>query len=208
MKIEIIKSGQLETNSTIISEHGKCAIFDPDGDIAMWREILNSRGLQPIGIYLTHGHFDHVGAVADLCSEYNIKWYMNENDLPLIKQNNMFGFFFGASRVKTPPKELFVPLSKNMEILPGLNAEVINTPGHTAGGVCFYFTDLNLLISGDTLFADTVGRTDLPFASYKDLMQSIERLRDMNFPPNTHVIPGHGRDSNIANITIENQYFQ
>jgi glyoxylase-like metal-dependent hydrolase (beta-lactamase superfamily II) len=209
MKIEIIKTGDLETNSTIISQDGLCAIFDPDGNIDLWREMLDARGLKPVGIFLTHGHFDHVGAVADLTAEHNIKWHMSAEDIPMLKQSNMFGFLFGARRIKIPPMELFsaLPDSGLNEILPNINAEIISTPGHTKGGVCFYFEKENLLISGDTLFADTIGRADLPFSNENDLLRSISELKNRNFPAHTRVIPGHSNESDIANIKIENPYF-
>lgn len=244
IKIFVAPTGGLDTNSVIIACGKTCVIFDPDGSGGDWIKWLNDHNLCPTAIYLTHGHYDHMGAVADLCDHYDIPWHMHAADVPIVALNNSLGWMFGGTRVKrptapsvpiqegriqilssTPPSRGIaaihpfvrtgdfavgqnnVSVPDNQKILSGLSAEFIHTPGHTPGSGMYYFKTLDLLISGDTLFADTVGRTDLPMGNLSKMRQSIDKIKNMSFSDNTRVIPGHGRESNMYTIRLENRFF-
>ena len=98
--------------------------------------------------------------------------------------------------------------SGTIEILPGVFADVIESPGHTPGGVMYYFPDFGILLTGDTLFRDSCGRYDLPGGDANALMQSISKLYEMNLPDETYVVHGHGVDSTIGMMKTENPYFK
>lgn len=208
IKIFVIPTGELETNSVVIARGSDCVVFDPSGDADAWFDFFADKKLTPIAVYLTHGHYDHIGAVADIVARHNIPWHMNPADKPIVTLNNSLGWMFGGTRVKRPDTPFVSIADGMMEILPGIGAEFISTPGHTPGSGCFYFPDLNLLISGDTIFADTVGRCDLPMGNWIQMNESVNKIKARNLPGDTHVIPGHGRESNIAAIVVENRFFQ
>ncbi|MCL2330969.1 MAG: MBL fold metallo-hydrolase [Proteobacteria bacterium] len=238
-EIHIIPTGELATNSIAVARDGACALFDPAGDPDAWVAWLAAHKLRPAAIYLTHGHFDHMTAVAELTARFNIPWFMNNADRPIVNMNNSLGrlplydknsVFAGFPGFVTPhvpipagdnsalpvsapgsPRDLSRGADKaemtDIEILPGIIAQVIPTPGHTPGGVCFYLPAEKLLISGDTLFADGVGRADMPLGNYRHLMESVARIRAMNLPDDTRIIPGHDRESTIGAVKTENRFW-
>jgi glyoxylase-like metal-dependent hydrolase (beta-lactamase superfamily II) len=142
---------------------------------------------------VTHGHFDHIAALADL----DIPWFMNHRGLPVLDWSNNF----------LPRPVLSLPADLS-DAPPIGDMQIIETPGHTAGGVCFYFPSDKILLSGDTLFFDTAGRTDLPTGSHVQLLESIAKLKNFGFPDDTLVIPGHGRTGNWGEILRINPFLQ
>jgi glyoxylase-like metal-dependent hydrolase (beta-lactamase superfamily II) len=169
MKIDIIHS---DTNSIIVHDSKNIYAFDPFYPSMDWKHKGMTAALT------THGHFDHIAALADT----KIPWFMNHHDLPVLDWSNNFL----PSPVETKPSDLAdAPAIGDMKI--------IETPGHSAGSVCFYFPGNKILLSGDTLFFDSVGRTDLPTGNQNQLTESIAKLKNYGFPDDTLVIPGHGR---------------
>ena len=204
----------------------ECAIVDPGcsapSEIAALTSFIDGKGLKPVCIMLTHGHFDHVLGVAELASRYGIPVYMHPDDKFTLENNEYFCKWFGA-----PLPAAFETVdvreaagsdggclsdgagdaagAESAVKVGGLRFQVIETPGHTVGGVCYYEPDEKVLFSGDTLFAGTIGRTDHPGGDYDQLIRNIlEKL--MVLDGSVTVIPGHGPCSDIAREGMTNPF--
>ena len=189
MLVKAIVTGMYEENCYIlINEKTKsCVIVDPGDEAFKIEKAIEDLNVTPKFIILTHAHFDHVGAVKVLQDKYKIPFYMHENEEAYVKNDNtVFGNLDKAER--------FI---KDGEIinLDDIEIEVIHTPGHTKGGVC-YLAD-NKLISGDTLFQGSVGRADFPGGDMNELIQSI-KSQLLNIGDDVEVYPGHGPKTTIA----------
>jgi glyoxylase-like metal-dependent hydrolase (beta-lactamase superfamily II) len=200
MKLEILRMPPENTNSVLVSANGAAVIFDPWGRAQDWENLLGARGLDLKSIYATHGHYDHISAVAGLVRKIGADWFMHPADLPLIEWSNQIFTANGMTEsvidiARTPPLDL---RGGEIEILPGIRANVIETPGHSAGGVAFVFREQGVLIIGDTLFQDGIGRYDLPGGSLRDLRESIAKIHNMNLPDDTLVVHGHGDNTTIG----------
>jgi glyoxylase-like metal-dependent hydrolase (beta-lactamase superfamily II) len=216
-QIFVIPTGELQTNSVVVSDGKYCIVFDPSGATIDWVKWLSERDMHPVAIYLTHGHYDHIGAVAGLASGFSIPWHLHAADKKIITLNNSWGWTMRCPRVDVP-RMASVPLTDGVvapvpadsarPIRIGGSMEFIHTPGHTPGSGMFYLDDLNLLISGDTVFAHTIGRTDLPLASPIKMAESIAKIKALPLAPDTRVIPGHGPESTLGEILTCNPYFQ
>jgi glyoxylase-like metal-dependent hydrolase (beta-lactamase superfamily II) len=156
---------------------------------------VEALGVRVENIYNTHGHLDHIGAVAELQESLEVPWWLHPEDAPVVKAANRAAAMYGLPpmRIPTADKEL----SDGMEVAVGsLKARVITTPGHTPGGVCFLFEEKELF-TGDTLFAGGIGRSDLPGGDGRLLIKSIkERL--LTLPEDIRIWPGHMGDSTIG----------
>jgi glyoxylase-like metal-dependent hydrolase (beta-lactamase superfamily II) len=193
-----ITTGSFEVNTSILSENGRAWIVEPGGETERIISLLAKKGLQPAGIMLTHAHFDHIGAVNALqAASPELKLTVHRNDLPVITHP------MNAMPPDYPP----VTMPQNIvETTDAPNCEIIETPGHTPGGVCYYFPAEKLLLAGDTLFAGSVGRTDLPGGDMAVLMQSLKKLTDL--PDDTLVIPGHGPHTTIGAEKTSNPFLR
>jgi glyoxylase-like metal-dependent hydrolase (beta-lactamase superfamily II) len=193
-----ITTGSFEVNCSILSENDRAWIVDPGGEAERIIALLGKKGLEPAGILLTHAHFDHIGAVNALQAAFtDLKITVHRNDLPVITHpmNCM------------PPDYPPVTMPKNIvETTDAPGCEIIETPGHTPGGVCYYFPAEKLLLAGDTLFAGSVGRTDLPGGDMATLMRSLKKLTDL--PGDTLVIPGHGMHTTISAEKASNPFLR
>ena len=202
MKRTTIQVGSFEVNCTILSEDGQAWIVDPGNEGERILELLARENLTPAAILLTHAHFDHIGAIPALQAAFpDLPVYANEPDHAM----------FGHPMNQLPPDYPSVAKPKGLRGLEGLGGlEVIETPGHTPGGVCFLFRfsqpSSPLLLSGDTLFAGSVGRTDLPGGDMATLMDSLKKLTAL--PDDTLVIPGHGPFTSIAAERRGNPFLQ
>ena len=188
-------------NCSILSENGKARIVDPGQEPGRITDLLAKKGLEPAAILLTHGHFDHIGAIPGLLEKFpNLPVYLHEKDVPMI----------GHPLNQLPPEYPPFQKPRNLVSLDKLEdldeLEVLETPGHTPGGVCYYFPKDKLLLSGDTLFAGSVGRTDLPGGDMATLMDSLQKLTAL--PDDTLVIPGHGMHTRIALEKSGNPFLQ
>ena len=194
-----LQVGSFEVNCSILSEDGKAWIVDPGQDAGLILDTLRKKGLEPAGILLTHGHFDHIGAIPELQEAFpGLPVYVHENDVKVLTHPmNSCSPFYSA-----------IPMPKNIRRYSDLtdmpNLEVIETPGHTPGGVCLYLKPL--LLSGDTLFAGSVGRTDFPGGDMSALMASLKKLSAL--PDDTLVIPGHGPHTTIGAEKAGNPFMQ
>lgn len=187
----------------------ECAIVDPGcsvpSEIAALTSFIDSHGLKPVCIMLTHGHFDHVLGVAELASRYGIPVYMHPDDKFTLENNEYFCKWFGAPLPAAFETVDVREAAGSAVKVGGLRFQVIETPGHTVGGVCYYEPDEKVLFSGDTLFAGAIGRTDHPGGDYDQLIRNIlEKL--MVLDGSVTVIPGHGPCSDIAREGMTNPF--
>ncbi len=207
-KFEIIQMPPKNTNSVLLTSGPDAVIFDAWGRADDWDKLLRERGLTLRAIYSTHGHPDHISAAPELSLRHNAPWYLNASDNDLIGWGNGLLEYFEIPIIPdgcTPPTDITPGAYK---ILDGIHMDVIAAPGHSAGGVMYYFPDYTILLTGDTLFYDAVGRTDLPGGHSCQLRASIAALHDMNLPNETFVVHGHGMDSTIEILKRENPYFK
>lgn len=189
-------------------EDGICAFVDPGFSDASERTELiafvESKGLKPSCIMLTHAHFDHTYGVADLARTYGIPVYMDRKETFTIENTNPY--VCGAYGLPLPEAFEAQDFPGGAAVRVGsLLFEVLETPGHSVGGVCLLERSEKVLFSGDTLFAGSIGRTDHPGGDYDLLMKSIF-TQLMALDGDTVVIPGHGPVSDIATERMTNPF--
>ena len=221
--VERVVVGAWKTNCYIFSSTKKeCIIIDPGGDEAEIASRVDVLNMVPVGIALTHGHVDHVAALARLRENYGRRGYplpvaINPADRKFLGTGGMethreslevLGLdemsFFGVDPAELPRAD--VRLHEGDRVF-DMDLLVIETPGHTPGGVCFYAEKEGILFSGDTLFFDGVGRTDLPGGSEKKLKESIQKKIAV-LPPETRVFPGHGPFTTVEREKRGNAFFR
>lgn len=206
MVLETFPVGPLQCNCTILGdeEAHEAIVIDPGDDISRIHRRLNELGLNLKQILITHGHIDHVGGALKLKHLTGAPILLNQNDLPLLAQMEMQAGWIGVPtpEVAAPDASLDEGLTVGLEHHP---AQVLHTPGHTEGSVCLYFQPLAMVIAGDTLFAGSIGRTDLPGGDTRKILSSIGS-RLLTLPDETKVIPGHGPATTIGTEREQNPF--
>ncbi|MFG6383597.1 MAG: MBL fold metallo-hydrolase [Lachnospiraceae bacterium] len=202
MKIEQYCVGEVATNCYFVinDETKEMLIIDPGDFAQMLAEKIKQKGLKPQAILLTHGHFDHAMAAEELAEIFHIKVYAHESEKNTLEQPQLNVSAMIGKR-DSYHADVYV---KEGEILKLANMElkVLHTPGHTEGGCCYYLEKEQVVFSGDTLFCQSVGRTDFPGGSMSQIVRSIkEKL--MVLPDETKVYPGH---MDITTIGKERAY--
>ncbi len=207
-RFEILQMPPQNTNSVVVSSGTDCIIFDPWGRARDWERALMERGLQLRAIYVTHGHPDHIAAAPALAHAFNVPWYMSDKDNGLIGWGNELLEYFGLSPIKgniVPPTNI---APGRTTVLGEIAMDVIECPGHTPGGLAYYFPGDKILITGDTIFENGFGRYDFPGGDQATLFQSIANLYNLNLGDETYVVHGHGMDSTIKSLKEKNPYFR
>jgi glyoxylase-like metal-dependent hydrolase (beta-lactamase superfamily II) len=198
MILETFPVGPLACNCTILGdeEAGEAIVIDPGDEVGRIHRRLIELGLKLKQILVTHAHIDHVGGALKLKRLTGAPILLNENDLPLLKMMEMQAGWIGIPTPETaPPDEnLADGLRVGLDRYP---AEVLHTPGHTQGSVCLHFAPLKMVIAGDTLFAGSIGRTDLPGGNSRQIIESIEDCL-LTLPDETKVLTGHGPATTIG----------
>jgi glyoxylase-like metal-dependent hydrolase (beta-lactamase superfamily II) len=198
MILETFPVGPLQCNCTIIGDEqtGEAIVIDPGEEIGRIQKKLAAHGLKLKQILVTHGHIDHIGGALRLKRLTGAPIYLNEGDLEQLALMHEQAGWLGVETPETaPPDE---SLAEGMTVgLSSYPAQILHTPGHTQGSVCLHFVPLKLLIAGDTLFAGSIGRTDLPGGDYAQIIDSIHS-RLLALPDETKVVPGHGPASTIG----------
>ncbi|NIP26720.1 MAG: MBL fold metallo-hydrolase [Phycisphaerae bacterium] len=209
MKIDHLILGAFETNCYVLrsAESAKdCLIIDTGLQADHLVGFLKQNNLNPVAVVLTHGHPDHAAGVAVLRESFpEIKVCIHKNDADMLtgKQSN-FGFLIGPTS-DNGPADLLLEEEGVIEHA-GIKLHVLHTPGHTSGGICLYSEEEGIVFTDDTLFADSVGRTDLGGNMAQLIMSIREKL--FTLPDDTKVYPGHGPESTIAHEKQYNQFLQ
>ncbi len=208
MILETFPVGPLQCNCTILGDEaaGEAIVIDPGDDITRIHKRLSELGLKLKQILITHGHIDHVGGALKLKRLTGAPILLNENDLPQLNLMDKQAAWLGVVTPEVaPPDE---SLTDGMTVgLTSCPAQVLHTPGHTQGSVCLHFAPLNMVIAGDTLFAGSIGRTDLPGGDGAQIIRSIES-RLLALPDDTRVIPGHGPATTIGDERESNPFLR
>ena len=205
IEIKMMVLGPVQTNSFfLINEDTKeLLIIDPADRAQGIIDWIQSEGLKPVAILLTHGHFDHIMAVEGLRKEYQIPMYASKDEVEVLANPQLNVSTMMGAYVSMKADELFA--DGDVLELAGMKLKVISTPGHTIGSVCFYIEEEKMLISGDTLFEASVGRTDFPTGSSRQLIHSI-KTRLFILPEDVNVFPGHGEVTSIAYEKTHNPF--
>jgi len=205
---EIFPVGPLQCNCSVIGDETtrEAIVIDPGDDIDTVVAALSKHKLTVKQIVITHAHIDHVGGAMKLKKLTGAPILLNENDTALLKMLDMQAAWVG---MKSPgPVAIDSSLPDGHVISVGkLSANVMHTPGHTEGSVCIYFPAEQKLIAGDTLFAGSIGRTDLPGGDFDTIMRSLHR-DVLALPDETLVVPGHGELTTIGEERATNPFLQ
>ena len=193
MNIHTLPLGMLQTNCYILTNGDHCLVIDPGDEADKVLGLLEKQGLTLEAILLTHGHFDHVGAVKTLAAETDCQIYLCQEELALPGAMTAGPLFYTD----------FYKEGDRLT-LAGLSFEVLHTPGHTPGSVCLMCE--NVIFSGDTLFWGSCGRTDLPGGSWSTIRKSLKRLAELS--GDYDVYPGHGDSTTLSFERKMNPYLR
>lgn len=208
MILETFPVGPLACNCTLLGDDaaGEAIVVDPGDEVDRIHRRLSEHGLRLKQILITHAHIDHVGGALKLKRLTGAPIFLNQEDLPLLEMMAVQAAWLGVDTPETAkPDE---PLTEGMTVgLARYPAQVIHTPGHTQGSVCLHFAPMKMVIAGDTLFAGSIGRTDLPGGNYGQIIESIQS-RLLALPDETRVLPGHGPETTLARERQSNPFLQ
>ena len=191
LRVEQVVTGSYKQNCFVVGNAaGEALIVDPGSDEGAIAALIEDNDWRPVAVIATHAHFDHVGAVAPMMERYDIPFYLHHADQKILRRMNLFKLVVepGGEGLKVP--EVTHDLAENPDefLIGDFGIEVVYTPGHTPGGVCFVVE--GHIFSGDTILAKGVGRTDLPGGDTTALAVSLETLSRLD--PGLLACPGHG----------------
>ncbi len=208
MVIETFPVGLLQCNCTILADsaRGEAIVIDPGDEIERIVQSLTRLNVTLKQIIVTHAHIDHVGGALKLKRLTGAPILMHDADLPLLRSMDVQAGWLGVQTPETaPPDEA---LRESMIVgLTDFPAAVLHTPGHTPGSACLHFAGERILVAGDTLFAGSIGRTDLPGGDGHRILESIHS-KLLHLPEETRVIAGHGPATTIGNEKLHNPFLR
>lgn len=206
MRIKKIVVGEMEVNCYIIIDEasGQCAVVDPGAEPHKIIDFVENEKLTPKAVILTHGHYDHIGGCAEVMERFNLPLIAGESEDEILNSSrkNLSEVFGNNLALKA---DTYLKDGDEYSI-GGLKFKTISTPGHTPGGICLYFENEGVLISGDTLFFCSVGRTDLYLGDTGVLLNSLSKLAKL--PDGVAVYPGHGQQTTIEFEKQNNPYIK
>ena len=203
---EIFPVGPLQCNCSVVGDEQtkEAIVIDPGDDIEDVMAIVQRHGLTVKQIVITHAHIDHVGGAMKLKRLTSAPVLLNEHDYALLKMLDVQAAWIGMAAPEKVAIDGSVGTGDKLSA-GSLTADVLHTPGHTEGSVCLYFAPEKKLIAGDTLFAGSIGRTDLPGGSYEKIMRSLHGSV-LALPDETIVVPGHGPVTTIGEERRSNPF--
>lgn len=197
LKIESMVLGAVQTNCYFLmnSETKELLIIDPADEFGRIESQIARMDAKPAAVLLTHGHFDHMMAADEVRRHWGVKVYAHELEQEVLGDpaRNLSGMWASGYTMRADE----TVKDGDVLSLAGFEIRVMHTPGHTQGSVCYYFPEEKVLISGDTLFAQSVGRTDFPTSDGRKMRESIRRLLE-TLPADTDVYPGHMGETTIG----------
>ena len=204
----VLPVGPLQCNCSIIGDETtrEAMVIDPGDDISRIQALIAQHQLTVKQIVITHAHIDHVGGAMKLKAATGAPILLNQNDYALLKMLDVQASWLGMK----PPGDVSIDesLEDGAKLTTGsIQSQILHTPGHTEGSICVYIPAEQKLISGDTLFAGSIGRTDLPGGSFDKIMSSLHS-RVMSLPDQTTVVPGHGPNTTIGEERETNPFLQ
>lgn len=203
-KIMKLVVGELQENCFILFDENKDAfVVDPGGSSENIIEAIDKNELNIKYILLTHGHFDHVGAVAALVKKYKAPVYMSKDDRAFLESPKEVRASAFGMQIEAADVDVFVKEGDEIPFSEG-TIKVIETPGHTLGSVCYLFE--NYLFAGDTLFNGSIGRTDFPESNHSLMIESLKKLKKLD--DEIYVLSGHGPESQISYEKMTNPYLR
>lgn len=203
MKIKTFVLGVMQTNCYIVSnDENHCMIIDPGAQEKKVAKYLEENELVLDAILLTHGHFDHIGAVDYLYDKYHCPIYIHHEDIEMLTNSRLNLSYLEKPFSLSAP---VTPASEHMEIS-GFKICWFHLPGHCPGASMIYLEDENVIFSGDVLFNGSIGRFDFPNSSKYDTLTSIEKIKTFNFDATLY--PGHGPSSTLKSELLSNPYLQ
>ena len=207
IKIGRMVLGVCQTNCYFLyrEDSKECIFVDPADQGANIYKAMTKNGFKIAAVLLTHGHFDHIWGTKELCELSGAKLYALDAEKEVL-QDARKNVSSQVGRAYTTDADVYLKDGEEMTIA-DMTFQVIATPGHTAGGCCYYFKEAGFLVSGDTLFQDSVGRTDFPTGSMGTLVRSIKEKLFV-LPDETKVYPGHGDNTTIGHEKVYNPFCQ
>lgn len=194
--------GTMQTNCYIIYNETKCLIVDPGGNARKIKKFIEEKELTPVGILLTHGHFDHFKICDMLYNIYHCPIYTHEYSDELLNNPQLNLSYFEGEMVLKSPRQ-FVDGQFEVD---GFHIEWFLMEGHCQGSSMIYLPDENILLSGDVLFAGSIGRYDFPTSSHMKTKETMEKIKQFDF--DAKVLPGHGEETTLKHEKMNNPFLK
>jgi glyoxylase-like metal-dependent hydrolase (beta-lactamase superfamily II) len=211
MNIETLVLGDFQANCYCVRTDEKareCLLIDPGMNPEPLIRFLDHEGLTPEMIVLTHGHVDHIGGVETVRQRWpKVQAAIHQDDAEMLTDPNANLSVLAETMVQARPAEILLGEDSPFLNAVGLRFQILHTPGHTPGGICLYSAKDEILFAGDTLFAGSVGRADLPGGDFEQLITGI-RHKLLILPEQTKVYPGHGPATTIRNEKKHNPFLR
>ena len=197
--------GLMCTNCYIVinKDTNEALVIDPGEKSEFLIDKLKNDGVKPVAVLVTHGHFDHINGAEAFAEAFGIQIYIHEDDRETLSDIEMNASNW-VNRQKAYHADVFLKDEQELD-LAGIHIRVLHTPGHTPGGCCYYLPYENVVFTGDSLFCQSVGRTDFKKSNHSDLVRSV-KAKLLTLPEQTIVYPGHEETTTIGHERIYNPY--